>query len=171
MSITFGFFLSSFHLWFQDFLLANNVVASRSEIPTRNMLSPIHLNRIFDVYTSKIKEVLKTAPPQFSMTSDIWTDKYRHRSFICFTVHFVDSNFRLLKYSLKTEPFDGSHTGEAIAQKISAVANEFNFSLSSVIIVSQIRMKSSDDYHWFVSLRSCYRYLTKVQTCVKHGGS
>jgi hypothetical protein len=109
------------------------------------MLSPIHLNRIFDVYASKINELLKTASPQFSITCDIWSDKYRHRSFICYTIHFVDPNFRLLKYSLKTEPFDGSHTGEAIAQKLSAVASEFNFNLNSVIVVSQIRMKVSHD--------------------------
>ena len=81
------------------------------------MLSPIHLNKIFDAYLTKVKDLLKAAPQHFAMTCDIWSDKYRHGSFICFTVHFVDSTFRLIKYSLKTEPFDESHTGEAIAQQ------------------------------------------------------
>ena len=55
----------------------------------------------------------------FAMTCDIWSDKYRHGSFICSTVHFVDSSFQLIKYSLKTEPFHDSHTGEAITQHLS----------------------------------------------------
>ena len=141
---------------FQDLLLANKVAASRSEIPSRNTLSAIHLNRIFDIYLTKMKDLLKAAPQHFSMTCDIWSDKYRHGSFICFTVHFVDSMFRLVKYSLKTEPFDVSHTGEAIAQQISNVATEYNFKVNKLIIVSPIRMESSRDPHLFEYLTLCF---------------
>ena len=102
------------------------------------MLSPIHLDKIFNVYLNKIKEQLKAAPTFLSMTSDMWSDKYKHRSFICFTTHFIDSSFRLHKYNLKTEPFDGSHTGEAIAQRISHVAIEYNLNVNNLIAVSKI---------------------------------
>ena len=102
------------------------------------MLSPIHLDRIFHVYLNKIKEQLKAAPTFLSVTSDVWSDKYKHRSFICFTTHFIDSSFRLHKYNLKTEPFDGSHTGEAIAQRISQVAIEYNLNVNNLIAVSKI---------------------------------
>lgn len=102
------------------------------------MLSPIHLDKISYVYLNKIKEQLKAAPMYLSMTCDLWSDKYRHRAFICFTTHFVDSNFRLHKYNLKTEPFDGSHTGEAIAQRISHVCNEYNLNVNNLIAVSKI---------------------------------
>lgn len=104
------------------------------------MLSPICLNKISDAYIEKIKEQLKAAPPYLSMTCDMWSDKYRHRSFICFTIHFIDVNIGLHKYSLKTEPFDGSHTGEAIAQKLSQVVSEYNLNLNNLIIVSKISM-------------------------------
>lgn len=41
------------------------------------------------------------------------------------------------KYSLKTEPFDGRHTGEAIKDRLLIVLNEFNLSSSNIIIVSK----------------------------------
>ena len=102
------------------------------------MLSPIHLDNIFHVYLNKIKEQLKAAPTFLSMTSNVWSDKYKHRSFICFTNLFIDWSFRLHKYNLKTEPFDGSHTGEAIAQRISQVAIEYNLNVNNLIAVSTI---------------------------------
>jgi hypothetical protein len=125
---------------FQDFLLANSVVSSKKEIPSRTLLSPICLNKISDAYIEKIKEQLKAAPSYLPMTCDMWSDKYRHRSFICFTIHFIDANIRLHKYSLKTEPLDGSHTGEAIAQKLSQVVSEYDLNLNNLIIVSKISM-------------------------------
>ena len=127
-------------LGFQDFLIANNVVASKSEIPSRTMLSPIQLNKIYYVYVQQIKEQLKSAPPYPSMTCDIWSDKYKHRSFICFTIHFLDAIFQSHNYSLKTEPFDGPHTGEAIKQYMSNVIREFSLNINNIIMV---RMKFS----------------------------
>ena len=72
-----------------------------------------------------IEKVILSSPFP-TLTCDIWCDKYRHRSYICFTIHFLDSNLYLHKYSLKTQPFDGSHTGEAIKDLFAILLNEFN---------------------------------------------
>ncbi|CAF4609681.1 unnamed protein product, partial [Didymodactylos carnosus] len=57
---------------FQDFLICNKVVNSKEEIPSRTMLSPINLNKIYDVCVDKANEQLKTASPFPTVTCDIW---------------------------------------------------------------------------------------------------
>jgi hypothetical protein len=111
-------------------------VNSKQDIPSRTMLSPINLNKIYDVCVEKTSEKLKSASPFPTITCDIWCDKYKHRSYICFTIHFLDSDLLLHKYSLKTQPFDGPHTGEAINNLFAFLLNEFNLNSSSIIIVS-----------------------------------
>lgn len=154
---------------FQDFLLANGVVSTKSEIPSRTMLSPICLNKISDHYIEKIKHQLKEIPSHFSMTSDMWSDKYRHSSFICFTIHFIGSNSCLYRLNLKTEPFDGAHTGEAIAQKISCVVNEYNLNLNNMIMVRHLRR---DLIHRLFLIVHCpFSFLLGDRQRVKHAQS
>lgn len=99
-------------------------------------MSPIYLNKIYDACIEKTKEQLKllTYP-------SVTCDKYRHRSYICFTIHFVDSNLQLQKYSLTTKPFIGSHTGEAIKDMFLMVMQEFNLNPNNIIVLSQISFK------------------------------
>ncbi|CAF1371570.1 unnamed protein product [Rotaria sp. Silwood1] len=109
---------------FQDFLISNKVVSSKSEIPSRTTLSPINLNKIYDVYYQKMKEILKLSIKFPTITCDTWCDKYKHRSYICFTIHYLDSNLQYHHYSLKTQPFDESHTGEAIKDLVLVVSDQ-----------------------------------------------
>ncbi|CAF4343125.1 unnamed protein product, partial [Rotaria socialis] len=121
---------------FQDFLLSNKVVNLKSEIPSRTTLSPANLNKIYDVCYQKTKELLKPAIKFPTITCDIWCDKYKHRSYICFTIHFLDSNFQYHHYSMKTQPFDESHTGEAIKDLFLTVLHEFGLTSNNIIVVS-----------------------------------
>jgi hypothetical protein len=130
-------------------LIANKVVNSKHEIPSRTTLSPLNLNKIYDVCAQKTKEQLKFSSTYPTITCDTWCDKYRHRSYICFTIHFLDSNLHLHKYSLKTKPFVGSHTGEAIKDLFLMVINEFNLNSNNIIVVSQIYIK-------FLQMTSCF---------------
>jgi hypothetical protein len=124
-------------LGFQDFLICHKIVNSKEDIPSRTILSPINLNKIYDVCVERTNEKLKLASPFPTITCDIWCDKYKHRSYICFTIHYLDSNLHLHKYSLKTQPFDGRHTGEAIKDLFAIVLNEFNLSSNNIIVVSK----------------------------------
>jgi hypothetical protein len=119
-------------------LIANKVVGSKEDIPSRTILSPINLNKIYDVCVQKTKEQLKLSSEYPTVTSDCWCDKYKHRSYICFTIHYLDSDMKLHQYILKTQPFDGSHTGEAIKDLFLVVLNEFNLNSNNIIVVSRI---------------------------------
>ncbi len=102
------------------------------------MLSPIYLNKIYAVCFEKVKEQIKLASTYPTITSDIWCDKYKHRSYICFTIHFLDSNLQLHQYNLKTQPFDDKHTGEAIKDMVSLVLKEFGLNPKNIIVVSKL---------------------------------
>ena len=95
-------------------MITNKVVNSKHEIPSRTTLSPVNLNKIYDVCVQKTKEQLKFSSTYPTITYDTWSDKYRHRSYICFTTHFLGSRLQLQTYTWKTKPIVESHTGEPI---------------------------------------------------------
>jgi hypothetical protein len=155
----------SLFLGFQDFLICNKIVSSKSEIPSRTTLSPINLNKIYDVCYQKTKDLLKLLVKFPTITCDIWCDKYKHRSYICFTIHFLDRNLQYHHYSLKTLPFDESHTGEAIKDLALVVLHEFGINSNNIIGVREIVHETFLSCFCF----SLCRFLIKVQTCVKRG--
>lgn len=122
-------------LGFQDFLLTNKMVATKDDILCRTILSPVNVNKIFNVCVEKTKNQLKLAPTYTTITCDTWTDKYKHRSYICFTIHYLDCDWKLHEYSLKTDPFNGPHTGEVIKDVLLTVAHEFDLVPSNLIVV------------------------------------
>ncbi|CAF5222139.1 unnamed protein product [Rotaria magnacalcarata] len=67
-------------LGFQDFLICNKLVNSKEDIPSKTILSPINLNKIYDICVKKTNEQLKSASPFPATTCDIRCDKYKHRS-------------------------------------------------------------------------------------------
>ncbi|CAF0767844.1 unnamed protein product [Adineta steineri] len=92
------------------------VAASKKDIPSRTILSP-----------------LSSEYP--TITCDSWCDKYKHQSYICFTIHYLGSDIELHQYSLKTETFDGPHTGKAIKDILLSIINEFNLNHNNIIVV------------------------------------
>ncbi|CAF1526944.1 unnamed protein product [Rotaria magnacalcarata] len=123
---------------FQDFLIANKVVSTKTEIPSRSILSPVNLNKIYNVCVEKTKEQMKLSTNYPTITCDAWCDKY----------------------SLKTQPFDEAHTGEAIKDLISGVLTEFGINVNNVIVVSD---KGAN-------MRKAWRLLNIIHIfCVAHG--
>jgi len=137
-------------LGFQDFLVANKVVNTNSEIPSRTILAPVNLNKIYSACVEKTKEQIKLSTKYPSITCDSWCDKYKHRSYFCITIHFLDSNLQLHKYSLKTEPFDEAHTGEAIKDLVSNALIEFGINPNNVIVVSEFIHQNFRNFLSFV---------------------
>ncbi|CAF4027100.1 unnamed protein product [Adineta steineri] len=93
------------------------VAASKEDIPSRTILSP-----------------LSSEYP--TITCDSWCDKYKHQSYICFTMHYLGSDLKLHQHSLKTETFDEPHTGKAIKDILLSIVNEFNLNHNNIIVVS-----------------------------------
>ncbi|CAF1622642.1 unnamed protein product [Rotaria magnacalcarata] len=145
---------------FQDFLICNKIVNSKEDIPSITILSPINSNKIYDICVKRANEQLKSASPLPTITCDIRCDKYKHRSYICFTIHYLDSNLQLHKYSLKTQPFGGRHTGEAIKDRFLIVLNEFNLSSNNITVISD---KDSN-------MRKAWKLLKIIHmSCIGHG--
>ncbi|CAF4785081.1 unnamed protein product, partial [Rotaria sp. Silwood2] len=109
---------------FQDFLMVYGIVNTVDDIPSRATLNPFHLNKLCDTYMDRLNEELKETSYFPGMTCDMWTDKYRHRSYICFILHFVDSLFISHSYTLRNEPFDHPYTAEAIKQRLIKVCDD-----------------------------------------------
>ncbi|CAF1067375.1 unnamed protein product [Rotaria sp. Silwood1] len=62
-------------------------------------------------------------------------DKYKHSSYICFAIHFLGSNLQYHHYSIKTQSFDESLTGEAIKDPFLVVLHEFGLNSNNIIVV------------------------------------
>ncbi|CAF1025427.1 unnamed protein product [Adineta steineri] len=80
---------------FERELIKPLVAASKEDIQSRTILSPVNLNKIYDVCVEKPKQQLKLSPEYPTITCDSWCDKYRHGAYICFTIYYLDSNLKL----------------------------------------------------------------------------
>ena len=122
------------------------MVNSKSEIPSRTILAPVNLSKIYNRCVEKTKEQIKLSTKYPSITCDSWCDKYEHRSYFCMTIHFLDSNLQLHRYCLKTQPFDDVHTGEKIKELVSKVLLDYGINPSNVIVVSVFTIQKFQKY-------------------------
>ncbi|CAF5221470.1 unnamed protein product, partial [Rotaria magnacalcarata] len=60
--------------------------------PSKTILSPINLNKIYDICVKKTNEQLKSASPFPATTCDIWCDQYKHRSLTVLNEFNLSSN-------------------------------------------------------------------------------
>ncbi|XP_033229111.1 zinc finger BED domain-containing protein 4-like [Belonocnema kinseyi] len=69
----------------------------------------------------RVKEAVKLVLSEvqwMSLPSDIWSCSGTHYSFISLTVHWLDDHFERRSAALNVDVFPGSHTGNAIADKL-----------------------------------------------------
>ncbi|KUF64927.1 hypothetical protein AM587_10017736 [Phytophthora nicotianae] len=62
----------------------------------------------------KVKETIAEDCKYYSFTSDIWTAR-NARSYIAFTIHYVDENLKFINWTLGVLEIPGKHDGPAIA--------------------------------------------------------
>ena len=70
-----------------------------------------------DEISKDITDIIETVKDDLysvAFTTDLWTSRALH-SFICLTVHFIDKNWKLHRYTPYIKPFPGRHTGVNIA--------------------------------------------------------
>ena len=60
-----------------------------------------------------------------SFTTDIWTSR-NNDSFISLTLHYINSEFELVRFLIACTPFIGRHTGEAIAVNLDSFISDLN---------------------------------------------
>ena len=110
---------------FRTFLQQTGVVKNSSDIPDRSPVSHGGLDSVYDSTLDAVKQLIQTSPHTVAMTTDMWTDNYRRRSYATFTLHFCDANFHQQPVMLKTMLFPGRHTGENIKQEMTKTVAEF----------------------------------------------
>ncbi|CAF3833892.1 unnamed protein product, partial [Rotaria sp. Silwood1] len=96
---------------FQEFLISNKIVNTKYDIPSRTTLSPLNLNKIYNVCVDKTNEQIKSSTNYPTITCDAWSD------------------------NLRTQPFNEAHKGESIQDLVSNVLNEFGINPNNVIVV------------------------------------
>lgn len=69
------------------------------------------------------------------ITIIMWTDNYRHRNYICFTLHFIDNDFEFKSITLGNKLIVGKHTAENIVFHLDII-KEFNLSNIKYFIVT-----------------------------------
>lgn len=105
-------------------------------LPDPRSISETGLSDVYEYSVKEVKKALQEAPKTISLTLDCWTDNCMKRSFINHVVHFLDTNFTMKTFTLKTEIFPHPHTGLKIGNNILSTLKEFGLNDRKVIAVS-----------------------------------
>jgi len=73
-----------------------------------------------------VKESFKNVKFSFALTSDVWTSSHQRTSYISVVAHYLDDSYCLNKRVIGFRMMDDSHSGDAIANHILEVVNDFN---------------------------------------------
>lgn len=112
------------------------IVRDPAEIPDRTSLARAGLDGVYESNLQAVKQLVVTSPLVVAMTTDMWTDNYRRRSYITFTLHFCNAEYELKSVVLKTVLFTGSHTGENIKKEMIDTTTEFGLESKKIIYVT-----------------------------------
>ncbi|KAJ6647691.1 putative AC transposase, partial [Pseudolycoriella hygida] len=119
-----------------DFVMKYNIIVSPEDMPCRVSIAR-SLNEIYEDCKSYVKERIKTdCPDHASLTFDLWSDKHRRRSYITFTLNFIDNRFRMINLTLATIHFPERHTGINIHAEIEKILFEFGLDKKKLYMVT-----------------------------------
>jgi len=110
---------------FVMFLVQNNVISQPNDLPAATTLARSALNTVYDETLGKVKELLQQAPQTVGVTTDMWTDNYKKRSYMAVTVYFCSSDFRMHSVVLRTAVFSEAHTGYNIQAELENTCDQF----------------------------------------------
>uniref|UniRef100_T1IUS5 Uncharacterized protein n=1 Tax=Strigamia maritima TaxID=126957 RepID=T1IUS5_STRMM len=99
---------------FEEFCKKYGVIKEDEKLPHRTTVSRAALGDVYSGVYSKFKALIRQVSQGLGLTLDCWTDNYQHLSYITYTVHWIDSNWKLQSGSLGTCHFSPPHTGEDI---------------------------------------------------------
>src|SRR5207248_3279746 len=93
------------------------------QLPTRNTIRKFII-KSFEKRKNLIKSYIQNIPGKVSITTDLWSS-LKNESFLGITIHFIDENWMLRHFTLDIFKFEGTHTGQSIADKIYQILLEF----------------------------------------------
>lgn len=97
-----------------------------------------NLGNIVNCFKTKIKAQIEIAKltSSLSVCTDIWSDKYRHNSYLDVTLVLIDNEFKMRHYAIGFRHFPQAHTGDNIRDKLNQILDEYDLNSASIPIVT-----------------------------------
>ena len=105
------------------------------KLPSRKHFSQQEIPRLYNLVKETMVSPKLTQMDYFSATTDLWTSRATH-PYLCYTVHFLDSNWELQSISLETVPLFTDHTGENIVESIQDILANWNLPPEKLVVTT-----------------------------------
>ncbi|KYM97822.1 Zinc finger BED domain-containing protein 1 [Cyphomyrmex costatus] len=108
------------------------ILAPLYTVPSRMTITS-RIDEKFVALSSIVKEKL-TGIDNIVLTSDIWTDKYNSKSYLCLTAHFIEGT-KIESINLGVRLLEEAHNAIYLSQILKSFCHEWNIDLNKVIIM------------------------------------
>lgn len=128
-------------------------------LPSRTTIAGQALDDSYTCIKKRLIDSLKSAGQHACITFDSWTDSHKRKSYLTFTYHFIDKNWKMFSTVLKTGHFEAPHTAQRTKEMFNKLLQEFELQDKKIICVTDggSSMKSA-----------CNLIKVKRLTCVAH---
>ncbi|CAG9792672.1 unnamed protein product [Diatraea saccharalis] len=110
-----------------DFFQKYDIISCKEDMPSRDTVSRTALDDVYESMLENVKVQIKTdAAGHAAITFDLWTDQYRHLSYITFTLHYLTADFELKSFTLCTKLIEGKKTGAKIQETLNETKECFD---------------------------------------------
>lgn len=119
---------------FKEFWEQND--SGNKKLPSRTTISIKGLNDVYTCFKDRLIEKLAAAPDHGTMTSDMWTDKYKRTSYITYTYHYMSESWEMKSAVLEVAKFEHPHTGKRIVENFKSLLCEFKLAAKKMTVVT-----------------------------------
>ena len=106
----------------------------RYEVPTRSYFSRTALPTLYTTTKDRVRREISTLH-YFSATTDFWSSEGM-QPFMSYTVHFVDTEWKLQNRCLETQFLPQDHTGENLAESIKAALESWDLDILNQVCLT-----------------------------------
>jgi len=99
---------------------------------SRKALQTIFIPNLFDQLKQKIENLIEKFAKKIALTCDIWTSTTQ-TSFLGITLHFLTSNFEMIKIFLDLKKLNEDHSGIKLQQVISKILLKWKIKEENII--------------------------------------
>uniref|UniRef100_A0A672FGU6 BED-type domain-containing protein n=1 Tax=Salarias fasciatus TaxID=181472 RepID=A0A672FGU6_SALFA len=118
----------------EGFICMLQTLEPRYAIPSRKFLSETAVPQLYEETKRKVaSDLAKTT--RVALTCDAWTSRAT-QSYVTFTVHYISDTWLLESRVLQTRVMHESHTAANVNAMFHSVANEWNLTVSELVIVT-----------------------------------
>lgn len=105
-------------------------------LPSRTTVAGQALDDSYTCMKNRLIDSLKNAQQHGCITFDSWTDSHKRISYLTFTYHFIDKNWKMFNTVLKTVYFEAPHTAQRIREMYNKMLEEFKLLDKKLITVT-----------------------------------